>query len=164
MALGAELDLIERELDAFRCVLSQRRMRVRTDIEGALLYIHEHLFNPGLSIGGVRRELCLRNNNFASQFRRCTGHSPWRYIQSLRVEAAMRLLGLKEVPIYLVAFAVGYESPEAFTRAFGKRVGMNPAEFRASVVLAESSKGNMGCVVVRGTAVWNRRGVVCRGP
>jgi AraC family transcriptional regulator len=51
-------------------------------------------------------------------------------VRRVRLALATRLLTLGDQSITQVGLAVGYESPQAFTRAFGQFTGQSPREFQ----------------------------------
>lgn len=52
------------------------------------------------------------------------------YVTALRMEEAKHLMATTDKKRYEVAYAVGYESPEHFSRMFKRVLGLTPAEFR----------------------------------
>ena len=54
------------------------------------------------------------------------------YIVRLRMETAISLLLYSGETVTNIAFSVGYDNPSSFNKAFKKRFGMSPAEFRRS--------------------------------
>jgi AraC family transcriptional regulator len=72
------------------------------------------------------------------EFTRATGHSPARRVQLLRLKrASMRLVFQPDRAITDVALEAGYQNAESFTRAFRKRVGQSPSEFRRAPAWAK---------------------------
>jgi transcriptional regulator GlxA family with amidase domain len=69
--------------------------------------------------------------NFARFFRREIGMTPAAYVEQLRVERARQLLEDTADPIDLISGRCGFGTPETMRRAFGRRVGVPPAEYRA---------------------------------
>jgi transcriptional regulator GlxA family with amidase domain len=69
--------------------------------------------------------------NFARFFRREIGMTPAAYVEELRVERARQLLEDSAEPIELISDRCGFGTPETMRRAFGRRVGVPPAEYRA---------------------------------
>jgi transcriptional regulator GlxA family with amidase domain len=69
--------------------------------------------------------------NFARAFRRETGFTPAIYVEHLRVEAARQRLERGSDPIERVAELSGFGTPETMRRAFARRVGVPPADYRA---------------------------------
>jgi AraC family transcriptional regulator len=95
-----------------------------------LAYIHTHIDEtPRLEklgeIAGVSAFHLQR------EFTRATGHSPLRRMQLLRLKrASVRLLFQAGRSITDIALEAGYQNAESFTRAFQKRLGQSPSEFR----------------------------------
>jgi AraC family transcriptional regulator len=52
------------------------------------------------------------------------------YIIRIRLDNAARLLRYTAEPVNEIAYKVGYDSPSSLTKAFKKRFGVSPAEFR----------------------------------
>jgi AraC family transcriptional regulator len=76
-------------------------------------------------------------HHFAHVFRAMVGYPPSRYIRRLRLErAAFELRGLQHASILSIGLRAGYNSPEAFTRAFAAVFGVAPREFRSAGRLA----------------------------
>lgn len=66
------------------------------------------------------------------RFGRLLGRAPMQYLIEWRLQLAAGLLRDQKLPVATVAYRVGYESEEAFTRAFKRTVGKPPAQWRAS--------------------------------
>ena len=56
--------------------------------------------------------------------------APARYIQSLRIVNAQRLLERTKYSIGEVSEIVGYDNPLYFSRVFKKETGLSPAQYR----------------------------------
>jgi AraC-like DNA-binding protein len=65
------------------------------------------------------------------RFRRVVGRSPIRYLTEWRMHVADDLLATSELGVAAIARRVGYESEEAFSRAFKRARGRSPANWRA---------------------------------
>lgn len=96
----------------------------------ALTCIHRHLFDERLNVAFVRDACGLHNHNLSIRFKRAVGLGMSRYIEAHRLEAARRLLVHDSVPISDIAWAVGYTYIESFERAFQRRFGCAPTQFR----------------------------------
>jgi transcriptional regulator GlxA family with amidase domain len=68
--------------------------------------------------------------NFARVFRHEVGSTPAAYVETVRVEAARRLLETTGLGAAEIARTAGFGSPETMRRAFARRVGANPMEYR----------------------------------
>lgn len=64
------------------------------------------------------------------RFRRLLGRSPMRYLTEWRLQLAADLLRTSRMKLAAVAERVGYESEEAFSRAFRRHAGESPARWR----------------------------------
>jgi AraC-like DNA-binding protein len=72
----------------------------------------------------------MSGSNFGRLFAQTYGTSPMNYLQSLRMEAAARILRTSDTTIRSVAAAVGLASRSYFSRAFTAKYGSNPSKFR----------------------------------
>lgn len=97
----------------------------------------------------------LSRFHFLRQFRALTGETPKQYVLRLRLErAALRLLLLRS-SVLEIALDVGFRNHETFTRAFRRRFGTSPSEYRASFSRSDRSvaiaaeESHHGCVVSR---------------
>ena len=68
------------------------------------------------------------------RFRRVLGRSPIRYLTEWRMHLAEELLSTAEVGVAAVARRVGYDSEEAFSRAFKRSHGLSPSHWRSARV------------------------------
>lgn len=67
---------------------------------------------------------------FAERFRELVGDSPNRYLTTVRMEHAARLLRDGRLSVADVASRLGYSSDVAFSRAFRRHTGESPAMWR----------------------------------
>ena len=67
-----------------------------------------------------------------ARFREVLGRSPIRYLTEWRLHVARDLLASTELGVVAVARRGGYESEEAFSRAFKRANGRSPAHWRAA--------------------------------
>ena len=65
-------------------------------------------------------------------FHQAFGHCPRDILRGLLFAKAKRLLR-EEAPIKVVAFEMGYERAQHFTRAFKQHVGITPSAYLAQV-------------------------------
>lgn len=121
---------IAEELEKFLEDTYPDTRRIPHQIARVTHHIHRHLFDPDLNVGRVRSACGIRNNNFSTRFRTRLGLGIREYIEAMRLRAAERLLQGSALEIYLVALAVGYDHQETFHRAFRRRFGCTPLEYR----------------------------------
>lgn len=72
----------------------------------------------------------LSPSHFSTLFRAATGTSVKEYLKRLRSARARELLITSELPITMVAAAVGYTDPLYFSRQFRAVNGVSPSQFR----------------------------------
>lgn len=97
---------------------------------GVLAYIDEHL-EGDLSVNTLSQVANFSAFHFHRQFTAFVGVPVSRYVQLMRLRrAAHRLVGGGQYSVLDAALDAGFESPEAFSRAFRRAFGMTPSAFR----------------------------------
>lgn len=84
-----------------------------------------------LRVETLAERAAMSPRNFARFFRREVGMTPAAYVEELRVERARQLLEDSADPIDQIAARCGFGTPETMRRAFARRVGVAPAQYRA---------------------------------
>jgi AraC family transcriptional regulator len=95
----------------------------------AQVHLQQHLDEP-LSLEELARVACFSPYHFHRIFRGMVGESVKEHIRRLRLERAALRLKTTSESVTQLAFDAGYESHEAFTRAFGEMFGVSPSQFR----------------------------------
>ena len=131
MRFHEKVRLIRQELTAFKQVISFDTSLFPADVQAALDYLHQHLFEERLNVSELYQQCNLRSHNLSGRFKRTVGLGIRDYIEDKRMMAAMRLLWQEELEVYLIAASVGFTHHESFTRAFKRCIGRTPSEFRA---------------------------------
>ncbi|MEV4947305.1 GlxA family transcriptional regulator [Streptomyces sp. NPDC053755] len=98
-------------------------------IDDLRVWIGEHL-TEDLSAEALAARLHLSVRHFSRLFRGRTATTPAAYVESARLEAARRLLQESDRTLPEVAAASGLGSVESLHRAFKRRLGTTPAEYR----------------------------------
>ncbi|MFZ5896950.1 MAG: helix-turn-helix domain-containing protein [Myxococcota bacterium] len=83
-----------------------------------------------LEVSKLARAVGLSRAVFARRFVAATGFSPHRFLNTLRIEHAARLLIETDSSLAEVAARVGYASEFAFSRAFKRERGIAPSIYR----------------------------------
>jgi AraC family transcriptional regulator len=94
-----------------------------------LLHVQKNLDQP-LELDDLAAIACFSPYHFHRIFRGMVGESVMEYVRRLRLEQAAQKLRFSDRPVVDVALDAGYESHEAFTRAFSARFGLSPSSFR----------------------------------
>ena len=84
-----------------------------------------------LRVETLAERAAMSPRNFARFFSREIGMTPAAYVEELRVERARQLLEDSADPIDLISAHCGFGTPETMRRAFGRRMGVPPAQYRA---------------------------------
>jgi AraC-like DNA-binding protein len=84
----------------------------------------------------------MSRSAFSERFRSLVGEAPIRYLSGLRLARAARLLHTTDTTVAEIARRAGYNSEEAFSRAFKLRFGAAPGVFRRQA--AHATDGHAG--------------------
>ncbi len=96
----------------------------------ALWFIESH-FTEDLSLDDVAGAASVSRYHMSRVFGAATGCSVVRYVRGRRLTDAARALAAGAPDILAVALDAGYNSHEAFTRAFRDQFGLTPEALRA---------------------------------
>ncbi|HEX4375713.1 MAG TPA: AraC family transcriptional regulator [Steroidobacteraceae bacterium] len=84
-----------------------------------------------LRLQDIAAAVNLSPYHFGRLFAAVMGESPMAYVRRRRLaKAALRLMNDPETSLIDLAFECGFESQEAFTRAFRRTLGLTPGELR----------------------------------
>lgn len=97
--------------------------------ENAKAYLQAHYLEK-FSLDQVADALFINKNYLARVFKETTGHTLLWYHNSLRCEAAKRLLQEDGDSLATVAYKTGFASASHFSRIFKHFVGCTPTEYR----------------------------------
>jgi AraC-like DNA-binding protein len=82
------------------------------------------------TVEDLAREAGISRAGLAKHFVELVGDTPMQYLAGWRMHLARSLLRESNIGIAQLAARVGYESEEAFSRAFRRAVGVPPATWR----------------------------------
>jgi AraC-like DNA-binding protein len=95
----------------------------------ALALIHRNI-RETWSVDALARAVGLSRSAFVDRFTKLVGLPPIRYLTVWRLQTAKLNLRETQTPIARLARSIGYESEEAFSRAFKREFGSPPARWR----------------------------------
>jgi transcriptional regulator GlxA family with amidase domain len=84
-----------------------------------------------LRVETLAERAAMSPRNFARFFRREVGMTPAAFVEELRVERARQLLEDSADPVDAISVRCGFGTPETMRRAFARRVGVPPAQYRS---------------------------------
>lgn len=117
------------------------QLAAQTAERDVLREVQAHVIeHPGaaLEVPTLARRAGMSVRNFSRVFSAEVGVSPAAFVERVRVEAARHLLETTRRAAGEVASAVGFGTPEALRRAFARRLGLSPREYRARFGAAAS--------------------------
>jgi AraC-like DNA-binding protein len=82
------------------------------------------------TVADLAKEAAVSRSLLDARFREVLGLSPMRYVNEWRMRVAQDLLDTTEVTVAAIARKVGYDSEEAFSRAFKRAYGQPPTVWR----------------------------------
>ena len=92
-------------------------------------YIEENISEP-LTLSVIAQEFFLSEFHFSRLFKMVTGRNVKQYILGRKLAAAAVRLKSERTSITEIAYDLGFEFPEVFSRNFKKFFGMSPAFYR----------------------------------
>jgi AraC family transcriptional regulator len=99
-------------------------------VDKALWFVEAHFDEP-ITLEDVADASGVSRHHLARAFGAAFGASPMRYVRARRLSLAARALAGGAPDILSVALEAGYDSHEAFTRAFRDQFGTTPEQIRA---------------------------------
>lgn len=100
-------------------------------LQAVLNHIHSHLEDE-LSLDLLAAKAGISTAHFRDIFEQAVGTTPHRYVMSLRIERARKLLSQSTWPISQIAQVCGFSSQSHLTASFRAVHGVTPARFRAA--------------------------------
>jgi transcriptional regulator GlxA family with amidase domain len=106
-------------------------------IRAALDHVHAH---PGdaLSVSALAGVATMSERHFLRVFAREVGCTPAVYVERVRVEAARHLLETTTDGVDHLATSCGFGTAETMRRAFIRRIGVPPSDYRDRFARAAS--------------------------
>ena len=98
-------------------------------IQAVQHWILDHL-SLDLTLTALAERAAMSVRNFTRVFQAETGATPADFVEMARVDAARRLLEDTDTPLKRVASWCGFASPDTMRRAFIRRIGAGPSDYR----------------------------------
>jgi len=93
------------------------------------VWVRAHLTRK-LDVEVLARVAAMSPRTFARQFKTQFHVTPARWVQSLRVEAAMQHLENRSIPLNKIALVTGFRDEQALRRAFVQQTATTPKQYR----------------------------------
>jgi transcriptional regulator GlxA family with amidase domain len=92
-------------------------------------WIRGHLRND-LSVEALAERACLCPRQFTRRFTQVFQRTPAAFVEDLRLATAQQRLSTRSMTVEGIAASVGFRSADAFRRAFERRFGVSPTNYR----------------------------------
>ncbi|HUJ40754.1 MAG TPA: AraC family transcriptional regulator [Candidatus Acidoferrales bacterium] len=110
-------------------------------VGAALAHLHRSPERPW-TIAALAQQVGVSRSVLAERFRHFLGEPPMTYLSRWRLQLGARLLATTSYGVARVSGEVGYESEQAFNRAFKREFGLPPARFRSRAKPAGAAAGH----------------------
>jgi signal transduction histidine kinase/ligand-binding sensor domain-containing protein/AraC-like DNA-binding protein/ActR/RegA family two-component response regulator len=108
-------------------------VKVQSEDEKLLLkvtqYIESNLDNPDLSVEDLSKHVYMSRGSLYNKLISLTGETPVEFIRSFKLNKAAALLENSQMKISQIGYAVGFPTPNYFTRAFKAKFNLSPSEY-----------------------------------
>ena len=102
-----------------------------------LIHIQSHL-DQDLSLTTLAEIADLSPHHFHRVFGETVGETVKQYTLRLRLERAAYWLKIHDAPVVDVAFQLGFNAHETFSRAFKRQFGITPKQFRNTLTIPKN--------------------------
>ncbi len=110
-------------------ILAARNLSASPKIQRVIRYINMNYPRP-VKLTAAAAFISVHPNHLCRKFREEIGLSFHEYTVRYRIKIAMFLLADTEKPIKEIGYEVGFSCPEAFSKAFKRRLGCTPGRYR----------------------------------
>jgi AraC family transcriptional regulator len=110
-------------------VRQSTRVELYRRLSRSLDYIHSNI-GEKIDLQDLSSASLLSKYHFLRLFKVAYGLSPYQYIQDLRIEKAQVALTKTTVPVADLAYSLGFDNPQSFSRLFFQRLGLYPSHYR----------------------------------
>jgi signal transduction histidine kinase/DNA-binding response OmpR family regulator/ligand-binding sensor domain-containing protein len=91
--------------------------------------LEENISNPDFDVESLSQEFSLSRFHFSRKIKQITGLTPKEIMDSFRLKRAGQILQQNKLTVSEIAYMVGFDHPNSFSRAFRKYFNMTPSEF-----------------------------------
>ncbi len=131
-------------------------MDLLKQLNDAMAYIEENLCGE-VDLEKAAKTACLSKDSFLRFFSYMVGMTAAEYVRRRKLTLAAEELRHTKARILDVALQYGYESADAFSRAFAKQHGVTPAKFRKKAVPLKIVPPASFHIIIKGAKEMNFR-------
>lgn len=100
----------------------------RDEVESACRFLQEH-YSDHISLDQICRHVGLSKSTLLRAFTKSKGVTPYRYLETLRINEAKKLLE-RGIPPIEAAMRTGFSDQSHFTNFFNMFIGLSPGAYR----------------------------------
>lgn len=118
------------------CQIAQAAKRSRSEehAQDLLAFVREHAYEESLNLSVVAKAIGHTDAYVSQYFKEHTGENFSDHLERIRMERACVLLATDSMPVYRIAAEIGYGNDNTFRRAFKRRYGISPSDYRESPI------------------------------
>ncbi|NJB84979.1 signal transduction histidine kinase/DNA-binding response OmpR family regulator/ligand-binding sensor domain-containing protein [Lewinella marina] len=95
--------------------------------------LHEHVADSDFNVRAMCEAMHLSHMHFIRKVKQLTGKKPIDLLKSFRMKKAKELLAQESLTVAEVAYRVGFDLPNSFSRTFKKEFDMTPTQYVQSL-------------------------------
>lgn len=124
------LELIFEEI--FEVIIKEKRVTYKNEMTYALQFIEKYIAK-NLSLESAASYMNISTHYFSKLFKSEVGENFIDYVTDKKVEMAKQLIGDTDIPLNSIAFEMGFNEANYFSKVFKKKTGMTPSQYRKTV-------------------------------
>lgn len=128
-------ELGELIITAYSDTLLEKINYSENDIINNAVKIINRDYIAGVTLEDISKELHISKNYLCSLFKKYTGVSFSKYINTLKTNMAKKLLTENKKSLEYISYECGFSSQAHFTLTFKKYTGLTPGEYRKKICL-----------------------------
>lgn len=97
-------------------------------VRNAIIFLRENYADP-FNAAQTAAQVGLSQSHLRALFEKWLGESPKQFHTRCRIDQARRLLNEQRLPVFEVAFHVGFTDPHHFSRVFKQVMGVAPSHY-----------------------------------
>lgn len=123
--------VLEEMIDLIFTELEQEQMYSDDDLKKVLNYTDRNI-KKGVTLDKAAEYVNMSSSYFSKFFKKLTGVNFITYVIDRKIEFAKDMLQNTDMPIINIAYELSYNETNYFSKAFKKKVGVTPSEYRES--------------------------------
>ena len=128
-------ELGELIITAYSDTLLEKINYSENDIINNAVKIINRDYIAGVTLEDISKELHISKNYLCSLFKKYTGVSFCKYLNTLKTNMAKKLLSENKKSLEYISYECGFSSQAHFTLTFKKYTGLTPGEYRKKICL-----------------------------